>query len=119
VHSLNAHILRTIIQGKLYIITEYASNGNLHDYIKRHKHKLPEELIWKLFMQARQANVTQQGVVPLRLGGGGMVEGRNARLNSPSRCDDIHGAAMPPRCRSCWGSTTCTPARSCTVTLRV
>lgn len=38
-------------RGKLYIITEYASNGNLHDYIKKQKQKLPEELIWKLFVQ--------------------------------------------------------------------
>lgn len=38
-------------QGKLYIITEYASNGNLHDYIKKQKQKLPEDLIWKLFTQ--------------------------------------------------------------------
>jgi hypothetical protein len=26
-----------LLQGKLYIITEYASNGNLHDYIKKHR----------------------------------------------------------------------------------
>eukprot|EP00195_Chlamydomonas_chlamydogama_P009069 CAMPEP_0202904676 /NCGR_PEP_ID=MMETSP1392-20130828/30593_1 /ASSEMBLY_ACC=CAM_ASM_000868 /TAXON_ID=225041 /ORGANISM="Chlamydomonas chlamydogama, Strain SAG 11-48b" /LENGTH=558 /DNA_ID=CAMNT_0049592433 /DNA_START=449 /DNA_END=2125 /DNA_ORIENTATION=- len=38
-------------RGKLYIITEYASNGNLHDYIKRQKSRLPEDLIWKLFEQ--------------------------------------------------------------------
>eukprot|EP00199_Chlamydomonas_sp_CCMP681_P000941 CAMPEP_0119104632 /NCGR_PEP_ID=MMETSP1180-20130426/2800_1 /TAXON_ID=3052 ORGANISM="Chlamydomonas cf sp, Strain CCMP681" /NCGR_SAMPLE_ID=MMETSP1180 /ASSEMBLY_ACC=CAM_ASM_000741 /LENGTH=504 /DNA_ID=CAMNT_0007089451 /DNA_START=36 /DNA_END=1546 /DNA_ORIENTATION=+ len=42
-------------RGKLYIITEYASNGNLHDYIKKHrevtKQRLPEDLIWKLFIQ--------------------------------------------------------------------
>jgi NIMA (never in mitosis gene a)-related kinase len=38
-------------QGKLYIITEYAGNGNLHDYIKKQKTKLPEDLVWKLFIQ--------------------------------------------------------------------
>ncbi|KAG2487503.1 hypothetical protein HYH03_013921 [Edaphochlamys debaryana] len=38
-------------KGKLYIITEYAANGNLHDYIKKQKSRLPEELIWKLFIQ--------------------------------------------------------------------
>ncbi|KAL6749037.1 NIMA-related kinase 4 [Haematococcus lacustris] len=38
-------------RGKLYIITEYAANGNLHDYIKKQKLRLPEELIWKLFVQ--------------------------------------------------------------------
>ncbi len=41
----------SIGQGKLYIITEYAGNGNLHDYIKKQKTKLPEDLIWKLFIQ--------------------------------------------------------------------
>ena len=49
------------LQGKLYIITEYASNGNLHDYIKRQKQKLPEELIWKLFMQVWGSVVTSAG----------------------------------------------------------
>ena len=38
-------------QGKLYIITEYAGNGNLHDYIKKQKQRLPEDMIWKLFAQ--------------------------------------------------------------------
>lgn len=38
-------------RGKLYIITEYAGNGNLHDYIKKQKQKLSEELVWKLFIQ--------------------------------------------------------------------
>ena len=40
-------------QGKLYIITEYAGNGNLHDYIKKQKQRLPEDMIWKLFAQVR------------------------------------------------------------------
>eukprot|EP00798_Chlamydomonas_sp_ICE-L_P022983 gene22983-30171_t len=38
-------------QGKLYIITEYASNGNLHDFIKKQPDELDEDLIWKLFLQ--------------------------------------------------------------------
>ncbi|GAX78668.1 hypothetical protein CEUSTIGMA_g6106.t1 [Chlamydomonas eustigma] len=38
-------------KGKLYIITEYAGNGNLHDYIKKQKQRLPEDMIWKLFCQ--------------------------------------------------------------------
>ncbi|GFR51624.1 hypothetical protein Agub_g14051 [Astrephomene gubernaculifera] len=38
-------------KGKLYIITEYAANGNLHDYIKKQKSRLTEELIWKLYIQ--------------------------------------------------------------------
>ncbi|EFJ45748.1 NimA-related protein kinase 4 [Volvox carteri f. nagariensis] len=38
-------------KGKLYIITEYAANGNLHDYIKKQKSWLKEELIWKLYIQ--------------------------------------------------------------------
>lgn len=38
-------------RGKLYIVTEYASNGNLHDHIKKQKTRLSEELIWKLFIQ--------------------------------------------------------------------
>lgn len=37
--------------GKLFIITEYAAAGNLHDYIKRQRTRLPEELIWKLLLQ--------------------------------------------------------------------
>lgn len=37
--------------GKLFIITEYASRGNLHDFIKRQRTKLPEDLIWKLLIQ--------------------------------------------------------------------
>ena len=41
------------VQGKLYIITEYAANGNLHDYIKKQKTRLSEDLIWKLFVQVR------------------------------------------------------------------
>ncbi len=47
------HATCTALQGKLYIITEYAANGNLHDYIKKQKAKLPEELIWKLYIQVR------------------------------------------------------------------
>ncbi|KAG1671969.1 hypothetical protein FOA52_013341 [Chlamydomonas sp. UWO 241] len=38
-------------RGKLYIITEYAGNGNLHDFIKKQKTRLNEDLIWKLFIQ--------------------------------------------------------------------
>ncbi|GLC47162.1 hypothetical protein PLESTB_001387600 [Pleodorina starrii] len=38
-------------KGKLYIITEYAANGNLHDYIKKQKTRLTEELVWKLYIQ--------------------------------------------------------------------
>lgn len=38
-------------QGKLYIITEYASNGNLHDFIKKQPDELDEDLVWKLFLQ--------------------------------------------------------------------
>jgi len=39
-------------RGKLYIITEYAANGNLHEYIKhRQGQRFPEGLIWKLFCQ--------------------------------------------------------------------
>ncbi|PNW83271.1 hypothetical protein CHLRE_05g232750v5 [Chlamydomonas reinhardtii] len=38
-------------KGKLYIITEYAANGNLHDYIKKQKSRLTEDLIWKLYIQ--------------------------------------------------------------------
>lgn len=41
-----------ILKGKLYIITEYAGNGNLHDYIKKQKSRIHEDLIWKLFTQA-------------------------------------------------------------------
>lgn len=38
-------------KGKLFIVTEYASNGNLHDFVKRQKANLAEDLIWKLFFQ--------------------------------------------------------------------
>lgn len=38
-------------RGKLYIVTEYAGNGNLHDHIKKQKTRLEEELVWRLFIQ--------------------------------------------------------------------
>ena len=49
--------MRVCSQGKLCIVTEYAGSGNLHDYIKSQKKRLPEELIWKLFIQARKRGV--------------------------------------------------------------
>jgi len=40
------------LQGKLYIVTEYAANGNLHEYIKQHGgQRFSESMIWKLFCQ--------------------------------------------------------------------
>ena len=47
-------LLLLVSQEKLCIVTEYASNGNLHDYIQRScRRKLPEDLVWKLFIQVR------------------------------------------------------------------
>lgn len=40
-----------LVQGKLFIITEYAGNGNLHDYLKRQTQRLSEDLVWRLFIQ--------------------------------------------------------------------
>lgn len=39
------------LQGKLYICMEYAPGGNLYAFINRQKQKLPEELIWRMFIQ--------------------------------------------------------------------
>lgn len=44
-------LLLLLSQEKLCIVTEYASNGNLHDYIQCSRRKLPEDLVWKLFIQ--------------------------------------------------------------------
>ncbi len=41
------------MQGKLFIVTEYAGNGNLHDFIKAQPSKLPEDLVWRLALQVR------------------------------------------------------------------
>ncbi|WIA21015.1 hypothetical protein OEZ85_005347 [Tetradesmus obliquus] len=38
-------------KGKLYICMEYAAAGNLYDFIKRQASKLPEQIIWKFFIQ--------------------------------------------------------------------
>lgn len=58
-----------LMQGKLCIITEYAGNGNLHDYIKKEKQCLPEDLIWKLYIQvsgtfAETGNYSRHSLVP-------------------------------------------------------
>jgi hypothetical protein len=39
------------LQGKLYICMEYASGGNLYDYIRRQSDNLPEEQVWQLFIE--------------------------------------------------------------------
>ncbi len=41
------------MQGKLYICTEYANGGTLHQCITENKGSLPEELVWKLLIQVR------------------------------------------------------------------
>jgi len=38
-------------KGRLYIVMEYAVGGNLHSLVNKHKGDLPEDLIWKLFLQ--------------------------------------------------------------------
>ncbi|KAF6255804.1 NimA-related protein kinase 4 [Scenedesmus sp. NREL 46B-D3] len=38
-------------KGKLYICMEYAAAGNLYEFIKRQASKLPEQIIWKFFIQ--------------------------------------------------------------------
>lgn len=43
------------LQGKLFIVTEFAAGGNLHDFVKRQKQKLPEELVWRLYIQVSDA----------------------------------------------------------------
>jgi hypothetical protein len=57
-------------QGKLFIITGYASNGNLHSYLNRQASKLPEALIWKLFIQVRPARARLEGRGAERVRGG-------------------------------------------------
>lgn len=39
------------LQGKLYICMEYASGGNLYEYIHKQTEQLPEERVWQLFIQ--------------------------------------------------------------------
>jgi serine/threonine protein kinase len=39
------------MQGRLFIVTEYAQGGSLHDLIKRQEGPLPEQLVWRLFIQ--------------------------------------------------------------------
>jgi len=38
-------------KGRLYIVMEYAVGGNLHSLVNKYKGDLPEDLIWKLFLQ--------------------------------------------------------------------
>jgi serine/threonine protein kinase len=54
------------LQGKLYIVTEYAAGGTLTDFIKASPARLPEGLIWKLFIQvgARLARQRQRVAQP-------------------------------------------------------
>lgn len=82
-----------VAQGKLYIITEYAANGNLHDYIKKQKSRLTEDLIWKLYIQVGPPACWM------------LLATRPTELPSPL-------------CRSCWASTTCIQKRFSIATLR-
>eukprot|EP00877_Chromochloris_zofingiensis_P008776 jgi/Chrzof1/4151/Cz14g00290.t1 len=54
-HLDSQHIIRYydsfLEKGKLFIVTEFAAGGNLHDFVKRQKQKLPEELVWRLYIQ--------------------------------------------------------------------
>uniref|UniRef100_A0A061SER0 non-specific serine/threonine protein kinase n=1 Tax=Tetraselmis sp. GSL018 TaxID=582737 RepID=A0A061SER0_9CHLO len=38
-------------KGRLYIVMEYAVGGNLHTFINKHRGDLPEDTIWRLFLQ--------------------------------------------------------------------
>ena len=40
------------MQDVLYIVTEYANGGTLHSLINQAKGPLPEDVIWRLFIQA-------------------------------------------------------------------
>ena len=54
----------SFLQGsRLYIVTEYARHGNLHDYITGCAQPLPEQLVWRLMLQVR--GVGGGGLLPL------------------------------------------------------
>ena len=36
---------------RMFIVTEYAANGDLHNFLKRQTKPLEEEIIWKLLLQ--------------------------------------------------------------------
>jgi len=38
-------------KGRLYIVMEYATGGNLHTFVNKFKGDLPENTVWKLFLQ--------------------------------------------------------------------
>ena len=56
-------------QGRLYIVTEFASKGSVQDLIDRQKSQVPEDVCWKVFIQvhsillATTALLTKQSVL--------------------------------------------------------
>ena len=38
-------------QGHIYIVTEFASKGSVHDLIDKYKGQVPEDICWKLSIQ--------------------------------------------------------------------
>ena len=41
----------SILQGLLYIVTEFAGGGTLYSLVNQAKGPLPEDVIWRLFIQ--------------------------------------------------------------------
>lgn len=39
------------LQGHIYIVTEFASKGSVHDLIDKYKGQVPEDICWKLAIQ--------------------------------------------------------------------
>lgn len=53
VHMPRLLAVCTAHQGKLYICMEYACGGSLHAFLRRQEARLPEELVWRMFIQVR------------------------------------------------------------------
>ena len=42
-------------QGQLYVVTEYVSKGSVRDLVSKHNGKVPEDLCWRILIQATTA----------------------------------------------------------------
>lgn len=64
-HNVKSLACHAYMQGKLYIITEYASNGNLHDYIKKHRVSIglqvaaPHDVLMQIWLKGNQSALLQ------------------------------------------------------------
>ncbi|DBA78119.1 TPA: hypothetical protein ACH3X2_008092 [Trebouxia sp. C0005] len=61
-------------QGKLYIVTEFASKGSVHELINKFKGQVPEDICWKMLIQTtlglqhmHQKNILHRDIKSLNL----------------------------------------------------